>query len=197
MIHYGEVSTPVPTGRPNARMRQTVGDMVRSLVLVLAVVGALMLVTWRPAPDPVREMDPLPLFTLASAQANFPVVVPEVAGLRTTSVRWEPTKYSQDEPVWHVGYVTAGDQYLQLTQSAASNEEYLINEIVGLTAEGEESIAGQSWLVFAGANSRALVNVTPESTTVLSGTVTLPELEAAANSLVTTPALDKFARSRH
>ncbi len=197
MIHYGGVSTPVPTGRPNARMRQTVGDMVRSLALVLAVVGALMLVTWRPAPDPVREMDPLPLFTLASAQANFPVVVPEVAGLRATSVRWAPTKYSQDEPVWHVGYVTAGDQYLQLTQSAASNEEYLINEIVGLTAEGEESIAGQSWLVFAGANSRALVNVTPESTTVLSGTVTLPELEAAANSLVTTPALDKFARSRH
>ncbi len=171
-------------------MRQTVGDMVRSLAVVLAVVGVIMLVSWRPAPDPVREVDPLPLFTLASAQAEFSVVIPEVEGLRATSVRWEPTQFSQEEPVWHVGYVTAGDQYLKIAQSAATNEEFLKNELVGITAEGEESIASASWLVFNGPDSRALVNVTPESTTILSGTVTLPELEAAANSLVTTPVLE-------
>ena len=172
MIHYGGVSTPVPTGKPNARMGQTVGDMVRSLAIVLAVIGAIMLVTWRPAPDPVRELDPLPLFALANTQVNFPVFVPEISGIRATSVRWEPTKFSQNEPVWHVGYVTA-------------EEEYLINELAGVTAEGEKSIAGLNWLVFDGSDSRALVHVTPDSTTVLSGTVSAPELEAAARSLAT------------
>lgn len=178
---------PVPTGKPNARMRQTVGDMVRSLAVVLGVVGVLMLVTWRPAPDPVRDLDPLPLLTLANGQAEFPVVVPEIEGLRATSVRWEPTEYSQEEPVWHVGYVTVGDAYLKITQSAATNEEFLKNELVGVTPQGEKSIASQSWLVFDGPDSRALVNVTPEVTTVLSGTVTFTELEAAANSLSSNP----------
>ena len=60
LIHDGGVSTPVPTGKPNARMGQTVSDMVLSLAIVLGVIGAIMLVTWRPTPDPVREIDPLP-----------------------------------------------------------------------------------------------------------------------------------------
>ena len=185
MIHDGGVSTPVPTGKPNARMGQTVSDMVRSLAIVLGVIGAIMLVTWRPTPDPVREIDPLPLLEFANSQADFPVLVPQIAGLRATSARWEPTKYSQNDPVWHVGYVTAEEEYLEITQSAASNEEYLINEIAGITADGEKSIAGQDWLVFDGSDSRALVRVTPDSTTVLSGTVSAAELEAAVASLAT------------
>ena len=171
-------------------MRQTVGDMVRSLAVVLGVIGLIMLLTWRPSPDPVREVDPQPLFSLASGQANFPVVVPEIEDLRATSVRWEATQYSRDEPVWHVGYVTAEDEYLEITQSAATNEEFLKNELIGLIAEGEETIANESWLVFEGPDSRALVNVTPEATTVVSGTVTMPELEAAVNSLISSPGLE-------
>jgi hypothetical protein len=190
MIHYWGMSTPVPTGKPNARMRQTVGDMVRSLAVVLGAVGLLMLVTWRPAPDPIREVDPIPVLTLANAQAEFPVVVPEIEGLRATSVRWEPTQYSQEEPVWHVGYVTVGDEYLKITQSAATNEEFLKNELIGVIPEGEKLIANKTWLVFDGSDSRALVNVTSEATTVVSGTIPMLELEAAVNALVTSPSLE-------
>jgi hypothetical protein len=190
MIHYWGVTMPVPTGKRNARMRQTVGDMVRSLAVVLGVIGLIMLLTWRPTPDPVREVDPLPQFSLASGQADFPVVIPDLEGLRATSVRWEPTQYSRDEPVWHVGFVTEGDEYLQITQSSASNEEYLKNELTGIFPEGEKLISNENWLVFEGPDSRALVNVTPEVTTVVSGTVTLPELEAAVNSLTTSPDLE-------
>ena len=190
MIHDGGVSAPIPTGKPNARMGQTVSDMVLSLAIVLGVIGAIMLVTWRPTPDPVREIDPLPLLEFANSQADFPVLVPQIAGLRATSARWEPTKYSQNDPVWHVGYVTAEEEYLEITQSAASNEEYLINEIAGITAEGEKSIAGQDWLVFDGSDSRAFVHVTPDSTTVLSGTVSAAELEAAVASLASTPLVE-------
>ena len=125
MIHDGGVSAPIPTGKPNARMGQTVSDMVLSLAIVLGVIGAIMLVTWRPTPDPVREIDPIPLLAFANSQADFPVLVPQIAGLRATSARWEPTKYSQNDPVWHVGYVTAEEEYLEITQSAASNEEYV------------------------------------------------------------------------
>lgn len=171
-------------------MRQTVGDMVRSLAVVLGLIGILMLLTWSPTPDPVREVDPIPVLTLATGQASFSVVVPDIDGLRATSVRWEPTQYSREEPVWHVGYVTEGGEYVKITQSAATNEEFLKNELVGVTPEGETSIGSRTWLIFEGDNSRALVNVTAEATTVLSGTVTLLELETAANSLATAAVLD-------
>jgi hypothetical protein len=190
MIHYWRVTTPVPTGKRNARMRETVGDMVRSLAVVLGVIGLIMLLTWRPNPDPIREVDPLPQFSLAGGQADFPVVFPQLDGLRATSVRWEPTQYSRDEPVWHVGFVTAEDEYLEITQTSAANEEFLKNELTGIFGEGEKLIANEKWLVFEGPDSRALVKVTPEVTTVVSGTVALPELEAAVKSLTTTPDLE-------
>ena len=60
----------------------------------------------------------------------------------------------------------------------------------GITAEGEKSIAGQDWLVFDGSDSRALVHVTPDSTTVLSGTVSAAELEAAVASLASIPLVE-------
>ena len=88
-----------PTGRPNARMRQTVGDMVRSMLVVLAFVAVLLLVTWRPQPDAVKPVDTTSAVTLATMQADFPV---EVAvglsdGWRPTSARWEPTEKSDGE----------------------------------------------------------------------------------------------------
>jgi hypothetical protein len=89
-----------------------------------------------------------------------------------------------------VGYVTAGDEYLVITQTSATNEEFLENELIGVFGEGEKSISNENWLVFEGPDSRALVKVTPEATTVVSGTVTLPELEAAVSSLTTSPDLE-------
>jgi hypothetical protein len=190
MKHYWVVTTPVPTGKRNARMRHTVRDMVLSLAVVLGVIGLIMLLTSTPNPDPVREVDPISTFTLASAQASFPVVIPELDGLRATSVRWEPTQYSQSEPVWHVGFVTASQEYLQVAQSATTDEKFLSNELLGVTASGEETISGQSWLIFDGGNSRAMVNVTPKATTVVSGTLELVELKEAVESLKTLPVVE-------
>ncbi|MFM7597881.1 MAG: DUF4245 family protein, partial [Actinomycetota bacterium] len=47
-----------PTGRPNARLFQTVRDMVISLAVVLGVIVVVLLLTLRPQPDPVRVVDP-------------------------------------------------------------------------------------------------------------------------------------------
>jgi len=80
-----------------------------------------------------------------------------------------------------------GDEYLKITQSAATNEEFLKNELIGVIPEGEKLIANKTWLVFDGSDSRALVNVTSEATTVVSGTIPMLELEAAVNALVTSP----------
>lgn len=183
MLHDGVMTDPVPTGKSNARMKQTVGDMVRSMAVVLAVVAALLLVTWRPDPDPVRVVDTVPITNLAVSRAEFPILVPTLDDLRATSVRWEPTRESGDVPVWHIGYVTPQDQYLQITQSTVSEPEYLEEQ----TLQGEitdiVSINGSEWQTYIAENETALVNMDNGITTVVRGTGSQADVIKAVESL--------------
>ena len=96
MAHDGRVTAPQPTGRPNARLRQSVGDMVRSLAVVLVVVAAILVVTWRPKPDAVKPVDPATAVTLVTMQKDFPPLIPQnlPSGWVLTSARFEPTAKS-------------------------------------------------------------------------------------------------------
>jgi len=169
-------------------MKQTVGDMIRSMAVVLAVVGALLLVTWRPDPDPVRVVDIDPLVIVATAQADYPIVVPTLPGLRPTSVRWEPTEESGEIAVWHVGYVTEGDQYLEITQSTASDPLFLGKETGNGEISGLIDIDGQQWQYFTAGTGNSLVGLLGGVTTIIQGTGTESELTQAVRSL--TPAID-------
>jgi len=192
MAHDGWVTTPQPTGRPNARLRQSVGDMVRSLAIVLLVIGAIMLVTWRPQPDAVRVVPIDQQLILATTQADFDVLVP--VGLtddwRSTSVRWEPTEASGIAPVWHVGYVTPTDQYLQFTQVAAQasptdiDSTSFIGEQTLAGSPGEfVTIAGEEWQRWESSERSSLVRATNSDVTVVSGTGEWPEIEQFAGAL--------------
>ena len=186
MPHDGHVTytEPRPTGRRNARLRQSVGDMVRSLVVVLAVVAALLLVTYRPQPDPVRQVDPAPMLALARAQAAFPVLAPVgIAGLRPTSVRWEVTEQSRPEPAWHIGYVTEATEYVQVGQSASTSAEYVADQTANGQRAGTRSINGEEWLEYVAPERTSLVRTSPSGTTVVSGTVGISELEAVVRAL--------------
>lgn len=187
MLHDGGMTEPVPTGKSNARMRQTVGDMVRSMAVVLAVVAALLLVTWRPDPDPVRVVDTATIMTVASNRAPFPILVPTLDDLRATSVRWEPTNESGDVPVWHIGYVTPDDHYLQLTQSNVAEPKYLEEQT--LNGEIVELIAidGSEWQLYRAGDETALVNMSDGVTTVVRGTGSKESLVAAVQSLEQAP----------
>lgn len=183
MLHDGVMTDPVPTGKSNARMKQTVGDMVRSMAVVLAVVAALMLVTWRPDPDPVRVVDTVPITNLAVSRAGFPILIPTLNDLRATSVRWEPTIESGDVPVWHIGYVTPEDQYLQITQSTVSDPEYLEEQTLQGEITGIVSINGSEWQTYVAENETALVNMDDGITTVVRGTGSQADVMKAVESL--------------
>lgn len=175
-------------------LRQNVGDMIRSMLVVLAVVGAILLVTWRPQPDPIREVSLEPLVSFASSQAGYPVFVIDTEG-RPTSVRWESTEGSEGEMVWHVGYVTPDEQYLQLSQSRADSDTYIeeqtvdgirLNDYAELPALVQE-LTAEGWVPFENGKvdpRRSLVRTNDGSTTILSGTGPWSDLGDAARSLV-------------
>ena len=161
-------------------LRQNIGDMIRSMAVVLAVVGAILLVTWRPQPDPVREVSLEPLVTFASSQADFPVLIVE-GGAQPTSVRWEPTEASDGQMVWHVGYVTSDDQYLQLSQSVAASDLYVAEQTLDGVPVADatdlptivQQLTSEGWVpveTTADAPRRSLVRIEDGSTTILSGT---------------------------
>ena len=194
MPHDDEMSIPEPTGRRNRGLKQSVGDMLRSMVVVLAVVGAILLVTWRPQPAAVKAVTLEPLVTLASGQASFPVLVVDVDA-QPTSVRWESTPASDGEIVWHVGYVTEEGEYLQLSQSSAEGDLYLEEQ----TSEGVvledfsdlpalvQSLTAEGWVPLEGLGDdgrRSLVRTNDGSTTVISGTGSWGQVGDAARNLV-------------
>ena len=179
---------PRPTGRPNARLGQTIADMVRSMVVVLAVVGAILLVTWRPQPDPVREVDVAPVLALAQSQAAFPVLVPVgLDGYRPTSARWEPTAASGQVPAWHVGYVTAQTQYVQLSQAATTEARFIDEQTGGAIPVGKVMIDGVAWEQQASQEGLALVRVADGVSTIVTGTVPLEELQGVVRALRSGP----------
>jgi len=178
-----------PTGRPNARLRQTAGDMVRSLLVVLAVVAAIMLLSWRPQPEAVKVVDPMPALTVAGIEAGFtvraPAALPEI--WRATSARWEPTQYSAPDPVLHLGFVTPSGEYAQVSESTSSTDRYLAEQTADGTAAGEQAVSGVTWARWEGADRRSLVLASPDVLTVVSGTGSWDELATLAGSLQPLP----------
>jgi hypothetical protein len=192
MDHDGTVTSPEiqPTGRPNARMRQTVGDMVRSMAVVLAVVAVIVLLAWRPDPDPITVVDPAPVVARAAALADFPVSA--ATGLpsdwRATSARWEETTESDGHPVLHVGYVTPSDAYAQVTQSTARSAAYLQEQTKKGRPAGTQEVAGVTWERFDADDRRSLVLAEGAVLTVVSGSADWTELGLLAAALDPVPA---------
>lgn len=179
----------VPTGRPNARLRQTVWDMVRSMALVLGVVAVIFLLAWRPQPEAIKVVDPAPTVELAAVQADFEVVAP--TGLssewRPTSARWQPTEKSGGAPVLHIGYVTPTDEYAQVSMSASDDAAFLEEQTAGGQQTGTQAVGSQTWQRWETAKRRSLVLVAQGRTLSVSGTGSWDELIALAVSLEPVP----------
>lgn len=175
------MSEPVPTGKPTRRLGQTVGDMARSLAVVLAAVGVILLITWRPQPDAVKVVDIDPFLAVVSEQAPFePLHVPPVLdGYQPTSVRWEPTDKSDGERVWFLGYVTPNGEYLQISQSVADGEEFVREQTANGILDGEVEIDGDVWERYAAGDRRSLVRQDGVST-IVSGTDSWDAVATAA-----------------
>jgi hypothetical protein len=170
-----------PTGRPNARLRQTVRDMVLSLVVVLGAIGVILAITWRPSPDPVRVIDPGPVLALARAQASYPVLYPADLddGWRPTSARWEITPTSTPDQAWHLGLVTPDEDYAQVGQTASGNTAYVMEQVGRSAPTGE----WDGWQRYEFSDERALLQVTDGVTIIVSGTAPWQTLEFLAQRL--------------
>lgn len=158
--------------------------MVLSMGLVLAIIGVIMALTWTPNPDPVREVDIGQALAAAQADAGFAPLVPALEGLRATSARWQVTEASEGERVWHVGYVTPDDQYLQVSQAQIDNPNYISEQTLEGVAGATVTVDGTDWQIYEAPNRTSVVSTADGVTTIVTGSGTVDALLTAAGSLI-------------
>ena len=180
-----EAATQAREAASHARGRKTVGDMVRSLAVVLVVVGVIVALNVAEQPDPVvRDVDYPAAVAQARQQATYEVLGPDPvpAGWRVSSARTAPDGTGV---AWHVGMVTRGGEYAALEQTAGERRVFVDRFVPDSRAEGTERVAGRTWTRRAGGTTddRALVLEAGGVTTLVTGSASWAELAELARSL--------------
>ncbi|MDA9913052.1 DUF4245 domain-containing protein [Candidatus Nanopelagicales bacterium] len=191
-----QAAGPIPA---KGSLRKTISDIVISMGLILAVIAVLMLITWRPQPDPVRAVNPFPVANLADRDRAFKVSMPDLdEGWRATSARLEPTPQSADKSVWYNGWVSPNGEFFAVAQSSATHTAF-VNEQTGqgVVVQPEsgtwpwaedQKLNKNKWISYLSADgqSKSLVRVEPDQrTTVVTSSADWPQLQAFAESLTT------------
>jgi hypothetical protein len=181
-----EVTEGQPTvAQPRRRGRETSGDMVRSLLVVLALVFVVVALAVRPTPDSeVRRFDYSGVLAQAQDQARYDVLAP--IGLPDT---WRATSARTDSGdgavTWHVGFVTPADAYAGLEQSDGDAGSFVDHLAADGRAAGTVTIGGATWRRVEGGDPepRALVLRRDGVTTLVVGSASWAELRTLAASL--------------
>jgi hypothetical protein len=178
MGHHGGVASDT-----SKRGRQTVRDMVLSLLAVSAVAAVVYVFIPHSGGDPVKTVTYRTELVTARRAAPYPVLAPEglPAGWRATSVR-----YSGDEDghaTWHLGFVTPSGSYAAVEQSDDTPEAVVAAQMEGGRPDGSTTVAGQSWQRYRGDSYRGLVRAAGGGTTLVTGGASYQELARLAGAL--------------
>lgn len=177
-----EVETKKPRGR------ETAGDMVRSLGLVLAGV----LVIWWLAQPPDTDEQRIRVVDPAPALSAFAADVPQAPVPGFLPAQWRPTSASLtgDPTALRVGYVTPSERYAEYAASTGPQED-VVAELAGTGARRLDPVqaAGVTWEQYEDEDgSLSLVRTYGQATVVLGSkraSAPLAELRTLAESLTT------------
>ena len=170
---------------PRTRGKQTVGDMVRSLLVVLVLVFVVVALNARDdSSDELRPLDYSGELAQARETASYDVLAP--IGLPDT---WIPTSAragrTGEAITWHLGLVTPAGDYAGLEQSDGDPEAVVADVADDGTDTGTVTISGLRWRKVDGGRpeKHALVLEGEAVTTVVAGGASWAELETLARSL--------------
>lgn len=168
------------------RGRETAGDMVRSLGLVMLMVVGIWYLAQPPESDEkrLRVVDP------SNSISSFAAAQPTVPVPGTLPAQWRPnvSAVGAEPDTLRVGYVTPSQEYAEYAASSAPADEFL-PEITGPKAQQLEpvQVAGGTWQQYRDEDgSLSLVRPYGGVTVVVGtarATASIEELRALAESL--------------
>jgi hypothetical protein len=171
------------------RGRETAWDMVLSMSAVLATVGVIMLIAWRPQQEVKQQVDYETAVASAVIAQTWPISIPETlpAGYQATSARLEPESYGDEGDIrWILGFQTEAGEYVSLWQSDGPIKRIVAPATNSALCEATETINGAIWQKCETDQplTRAFVKTEGDVTSIVSGTAQWDELLRFADSLV-------------
>lgn len=179
-----------PPTRKRKRGRETAGDMVRSLGVVMVLVLVVFWLAQPPDSDKaaIRVIDP------AGEIRSFTAVVATAPVPGTLPAAWRPTvaRFDAQPDRLRIGYNTPGNQYAEYFASTGRAAEFLVEATGQGVASGTVDIAGSTWQQVRDDDGSLSIYRTAGGLTVVLGslrsTASLDELRVLAGSLVTVTA---------
>jgi hypothetical protein len=170
--------------RRRRRGRQTVRDMILSMLVVTGAVAILFLPWNHRNVDPVKVVDPAPTLTSARAAVTWPVLAPKLPQTwRCTSARISAAADAQ--PIVHLGYLSPSDRYVGIEESATKVTSFVRDSVVGGQPSGTVTIDGQIWQRYISPDGvqKSLVQSSHGATYVVNSQAEWPEIETFVQSL--------------
>ncbi|MEU5614003.1 DUF4245 domain-containing protein [Streptomyces sparsogenes] len=174
------------------RGKETVRDMLLSLAAIGAVAAGIYVfaIPHDDSKNPLKTVDYRVELITARRAAPYPVAAPEPGSLpkgwRATSVTYGPETSSrpQGDTAWHLGFLTAEEEYVAVEQSNARTGPY-VAEVTQRAKKTDQTqrIDGKEWVRYKGDKYDALVHTEPGVTTVVTGTASFGRLTEMASAL--------------
>src|SRR5699024_9850228 len=168
----------------SSRGNPSLGDMIRSIVVLGLIVGALFAVglLFRSTPDsPVEPVDYAATVAEVRDTVDYPVLAPShlPEGWRATSARFKPG----EDQAWHLGVLTDDDEYLGLEQATVAETTLVKKFAEDSTPSGKMRVNGEQWQLREGGDRIVAVRESDGASTLVIGSVDAQVLRSYVSSL--------------
>ncbi|WP_313543526.1 DUF4245 domain-containing protein [Leifsonia aquatica] len=176
----------------NHRNRQTINNLVYSLIATVALVIVIVLVV--PRGNPTATQPPVDYASVAQeaqgSQAD-PLLVPKLPADWTSNSAELRTKTADGVDAWYIGLITPKGEYIGITQGFDANDSWVADQVDKSRIGGTRDIDGVTWDVYdnrksssdAGNVEYGLTTNAGHSSIVVVGTADDAEFRTVAASL--------------
>ena len=173
----------------NHRAKQTVRNLVFSLLVTLGLTIAIVLAVPRDDSNRIQKIDYVSIAAEVQQSVGTGVLAPEIP--KDWWANGARLETSLGVETWYVGFVTEDSQYIGLTQAFESNPSWLANQLQGNWLDGTLDIEGRTWEIWptlsprmpAGTKEYALVHNYETSSVVIYGTADEAQFRLLATAI--------------
>ncbi|GAA4158706.1 hypothetical protein GCM10022286_11980 [Gryllotalpicola daejeonensis] len=196
VAELGRPETPAETAARKAessrlhRQRQTVNNLVYSLIATLGIVLVIVLLVPRNSPGTVgKPVDWKSVAAQGTGTEPDSLLSPDLPKGWSANAAELRTGGAADIDDWHIGFIAPDKQYVGLDQGFKADDTWVVTEVDSIRATGSQTIDGVKWVVYdnradSSANvTYALVTTHGSSTVVLAGTAAPKYFDTVARAL--------------
>jgi hypothetical protein len=130
------------------RRRQTVNNLVYSLLATVALVVVIVLMVPRPTPAPVKSVDYVKIAQQGDGSEPDPLLTPQLPKGWTSNSAQLRQKTDDRVDEWYIGLITPAQQYIGLVQGFHANDTWLGDQVAHSDPVSSVVIDGVKWSIY-------------------------------------------------